>query len=135
MAITPHTDLYLLKCPLTLNNKNQLTFSSKSAQESYFKSLSKLHIDDISYQRKDDVIRYPAHIDKIIEYNYCMYKNENYLNKWFYAYIVSMEYVNDGMTLIHIKTDVWQTWQFDITFKDSFIEREMLSASADVPRC
>lgn len=64
-----------------------------------------------------------------------MYKNSNYSNKWFYAYITRMEYENDGMTNIYITTDVFQTWQFDLNFKESFIEREMLAKADDVPRC
>lgn len=134
MAITPQTEVRLLKLPITIDNKNQLTFASKEAQTTYFKSLTHLDIDNVQYQRKDNIIRYPAHIDSIIEYNYCMYQNENYTNKWFYAFITSMRYINDGLTEIQISTDVFQTWQFDITFKESFIEREMLSVSDDVPR-
>lgn len=124
MAITPETNIKLLKCPLTLSNKNQINFGSTSAQYSYFNSLPKLEIDECSYQRKDNVLRYPAHIDSIIEYNYCMYQNSNYGNKWFYAYITNMEYENDGLTNITLKTDVYQTWQFDLNFKRSFVERE-----------
>ena len=134
MAIQPQTDLRLLKVPFTIDNKNQLTFSNKNAQSSYFLSLPHLEINNISYQRKDSIIRYPAHIDSIIQYNYCMYQNENYTNKWFYAYITGMRYINDGMTEILIQTDVYQTWQFDITFKESFVEREMIAVANDVPR-
>lgn len=134
MAIKPETDLFLLKSPLELSNKHQITFANANAQYTYFQSLPKLEVENISYQRKDSVIRYPAHIDSILEYNYCMYQNSNYSNKWFYAYITHMEYVNDSMTNIYIKTDSFQTWQFNLTFKDSFIEREMLSVSDDQPR-
>lgn len=55
-------------------------------------------------------------------------------NKWFYAFITNMTYVNDNRTDITITTDVFQTWQFDINFKESFIEREMIAVSDDVPR-
>lgn len=134
MAIQPQTDLRLLKVPFTIDNKNQLTFSNKNAQSSYFLSLPHLEINNISYQRKDSIIRYPAHIDSIIQYNYCMYQNENYTNKWFYGFIIGMRYINDGMTEIQIQTDVFQTWQFDFTFKESFVEREMISVSDDTPR-
>lgn len=134
MAIQPNTNLYLLKCPLELSNKHQLTFSNKNQQFEYFSNLENLEIERISYQRKDSVIRYPAHIDSLLEYNYCMYQNDNYSNKWFYAFIVNMEYVNDSMTNIYIKTDVFQTWQFDLIYKQSFIEREMINVSDDVPR-
>ena len=103
---------------------NQIKFASATAQYNYFNSLTKLESSNFTYQRKDNVIRYPAHIDTLMEYDYCMYQNSNYTNKWFYAYIVRMEYVNDNMTNIYIKTDPYQTWQFDLTFKQSFVERE-----------
>lgn len=60
----------------------------------------------------------------MINYNYCMYQNENYTNKWFYAFITNMQYVNDNMTEITIETDVFQTWQFNINYKKMFVERE-----------
>lgn len=134
MAIQPHTNLRLLKVPFTIDNKNQLTFTNISAQTSYFLGLPHLDIDNISYQRKDSIIRYSAHIDTIIQYNYCMYQNENYTNKYFYAFITGMRYINNGMTEITIQTDTFQSWQFDLVFKESFVEREMMSVSDDVPR-
>ena len=123
-AITPQTELKLLKCPIESDNRNQINFSNATAQYNYFNSLPKLEVDNFTYQRKDNVIRYPAHIDSILEYNYVMYQNENYTNKWFYAFITNMEYVNDNMTYITIKTDVYQTWQFNMQWKQSFTERE-----------
>lgn len=135
MAITPQTKLRLLKVPLGIDNKNQLTFQNETKQREYFLSLPHIEIDEISYQRKDSVILFPSHIDSILEYNYVMYLNENYTNKWFYAFITGMEYINDFNTRVYITTDVFQTWQFDIVYKQSFIEREMLATADDVPRC
>ena len=123
-AITPQTELRLIKCPIESDNRNQMNFASKTAQYNYFNSLPHLTVDNFTYQRKDSVIRYPAHIDSILTYNYVMYQNESYTNKWFYAFITKMEYVNDNMTYITIKTDVFQTWQFDMVWKRSFIERQ-----------
>ena len=131
MAITPQTNVRLLKCPLNINNKHQINFSSVSAQTTYFQSLPSIEIDECKYIRKDNIIRFPAHIDDIIEYNYVMYQNENYSNKWFYAYIIDMTYKADNLTYITIGTDVWQTWQFDLTFKESFVEREHVLKSDD----
>lgn len=124
MAITPHTDLRLLKVPINIDNQNQLTFASAAAQYTYFNSLNKLEVDNFTYQRKDGIIRYPAHIDSIINYNYCMYQNSNYTDKWFYAFITGMTYINDNMTEIAISTDVFQTWCFDIDVKTCYVERE-----------
>ena len=122
--VVPSSNIILLKTPFELDYFNNLTFSNTTSQLTYFNSLPNTGISDATYQRKDGVIRYPALIDNIISYNYCMYQNENFGNKWFFAFITNMEYSNEGMTLITIETDVWQTYQFDITFKKSFVERE-----------
>lgn len=124
MNITPDTNIKLLKCPLELDNKNQITFSNATSQYNYFNSLPSLEVEGSYYQRKDSSIYYPDLFDNLLEYNYCMYQNSNYSNKWFYAFITDMEYISDNCTRIEIDTDVFQTWQFDLEYKDSFIVRE-----------
>lgn len=123
-VITPNTDLYLLKVPLEMDSVNQLTFANKNAQYNYFNSLPKLEVEDYTYQRKDGTIRFEAQYDDVLTYNYVMYRNIEYNDKWFYAYIENIEYLNDNVTAIAIKTDVWQTWQFDLIYKPVFVERE-----------
>ena len=124
-VITPQSDVYLLKVPLEMDEANQLTFANATAQYNYFNGLpNKLSVTDFTYVRKDSVIRYGDNIDDLLEYNYVMYRNDGYSNKWFYAFITGLEYINDNVTAIKIKTDVWQTWQFDLTYKRTFVERE-----------
>ena len=134
MAITPNTNLSLIKVPLTLDNKNQLTFENREKQFDYFSNLESIDVNNFTYQRANNVIRFPEHIDNIIHYNYCMYQNNNYTDKYFYAFITNMRYVNDNMTEITIATDVFQTWQFDLEYKESFVEREMINVNEDIPR-
>lgn len=126
-AITPSTNLKLLKNPNNLSNLNQLTFANATAQFNYFNGLSKLEVTDFTYQRKDYVIRYKACIDDILDYNYVMYQNYAYGSKWFYAYIENMRWINDNLTEITIRTDVFQTFQFNLTYKACFVEREHVS--------
>lgn len=123
-AITPNSEIRILKCPIESDNQNQITFPNINAQYSYFSGLDYLTLENATYQRKEGIIRYPEHIDNILEYNYVMYQNKNYSNKWFYAFITKMDYVNDHMTNIYIKQDVFQTWQFDLIYKKCFVERE-----------
>ena len=123
-VITPQSDVYLIKVPLEIDNNNQLTFANATAQYNYFNSLPKIGYDDFTYIRKDGVLRIPAVMDDILSYNYVMYRNDSYSNKWFYAYITGMEYVNDSVTDISIATDTFQTWQFDLTYKRTLVERE-----------
>lgn len=123
-VIAPNTEIYLIKSPIELDNDNQLDFTSATAQYNYFASLPKVTLANATFQRKDGYIRWPASMENIIEYNYCMYRNKNHGNKWFYAFITDIQYATDNSCNVYIKTDVWQTWQFDITYKESFIERE-----------
>ena len=123
-VIAPNSEIYLIKCPIELDNLNQLSFANATAQHNYFNSLPKLALTNATFQRKDGTIRWPGSMESILEYNYCMYRNKSHGNKWFYAFITNIEYINDNMSAITIKTDVWQTWQFDLTFNKCFVERE-----------
>lgn len=124
-AITPNSDLILLKVPLEIDDNNQLTFANATAQYNYFNGLTgKKSYEKFTYQRKDGVIRVNDNMDDLLSYNYVMYRNTNYSNKWFYAYITGLEYINDGVTAVSIKTDCYQTWMFDLTYKPTFVERE-----------
>ena len=132
MVIVPNSRIRLLKSPIELDERNQLTFSNVNAQTSYFLSLPYLEYDNCTYQRKDGVIRYETEpngitYEDLLGYNYCMYQNTAYDNKWFYAFITECRYVNDGMTELKIETDVIETWKFEINYKPSFIEREHVS--------
>nr|DAM30798.1 MAG TPA: Major tail protein [Caudoviricetes sp.] len=131
MVVVPDSDIILIKSPLKLDNYNQLTFNNATDQYNYFHGLTHLEYDGCTYVRKEGVIRYNTgdnlRYEDLLKYNYCMYKNDSYSNKWFYAFITDCNYVNDGMSTIKIETDVFQTWQFDIVYKNSFIEREHVS--------
>lgn len=129
--IAPQTDVYLLKVPLEIDEKNQLDFANAAAQSTYFLSLPKILLENFTYQRKDGVIRVPLLIDDIMEYNYVMYRNEGHGSKWYFAYISGMEYMNDNVTAVSIKTDPWQTYQFDLTYKKTFVEREHVNDDSE----
>ena len=118
------TKVYLLSVPLENDYRDTLYFANATAQHNYFAGQVVKSYTDFSYQRKDSVIRVPAIVDSIRNCNYVMYQNSAYSNKWFYAFINRMVYVDDGRTDIYISTDVLQTWMFEMDFKDSFIERE-----------
>lgn len=126
--VSPNTILHLLNVPIEQDQQNQMDFASTTAQTNYF--ISKVVIGqsyasgDFTYQRKDDVIRIPAEYDALQNVNYVMYQNSYYNNKWFYAFVIKKEYVNANMTALYLKTDVFQTWQFEMQLKDSFVARE-----------
>ena len=135
MLVIPTSRIILLKNPIEIDYMNELTFSNATAQYNYFYNLPKLECDNATYQRKDEVVRFPTDpnmegitYDDLIQYNYCMYQNDKWSNKWFYAFVKSVTFDNPGMSYVELETDVWQSWMFDITMKNSFVEREHVNS-------
>lgn len=114
------------------DTSNTLTFGSKTAQSEYFASCAVKSYNDFTYIKKDNVIKVPNVLEDVLNANYVMFQNSNFSNKWFYAFITNIEYVSPHCTNIHIVIDAFQTFQFDITFGESFIEREHVSKENDV---
>lgn len=129
MVVTPDSRIRLIKNAVKLNDHNQLTFNSLNEQTNYYLSNPNyLEDTNLSYIRTNGVIRVGTNenitYEDLLGYNYVMYQNTHYDNKWFYAYITKVEYKNDGCTELSIETDVFQTWMFEIIYLTSFIERE-----------
>lgn len=116
--------VYLLSTPLEDDMKNTLYFSSENAQHDYFASTYQKPYTNVSYQSETKTFRCPDQIDTIRHFNYLMWQNPAYSNKWFYAFIKSMTYVSDGYTDVTFEVDPLQTWMFDIIIRPSFVERE-----------
>lgn len=122
-AITPDSYIKLVRFDVT--KEHQLTFSDGVAQVDYFRNqINGVVLEASSYQRKDFKVRFEACIDEIEKYNYMIVQNTPYNYKYFFYYITDMEYINDNMTEISIKLDVFQTYQFDFHYLKSFVERE-----------
>lgn len=62
--------------------------------------------------------------------NYVAYQNHRFGNKWFYAFVTNVEYASPESTNLYLEVDIWATWQFDLTFNKSFVERECVSNDA-----
>lgn len=127
MIVAPETEIYLLKCPLEEDQQNQLDFVNETAQVNYFQSLPKLALMNCTYQRENNTMWVKFNIEAIRNYNYVMYKNNQYGNKWFYAFITGMDYENNVVTGVHIRTDVFQTYLFEYQWKRSYVKRETVS--------
>lgn len=121
---TPDSVVYLCNVPLEADQKNQLHFSSVSEQTNYFESTVVKELTGFTFVRRDSAIRCPENIEDLYNCNYVMYQNSHFTDKWFYAFITELEYLNDAVTAIHIKTDVFQTWMFEAEILPSFVVRE-----------
>lgn len=126
MYIAPSTNIKLLKgVPLDNNYDDTIQFASVSDQTSYFSNLAKVTLTNNTYQRVNKgTMRVGVCADNIYDCNYMMFQNTNYGQKWFYAFINSIEYVNNDVSEITYEIDDIQTWYFDYDIEECFVERE-----------
>lgn len=130
MATIPYsaTDIRLISgIPFQKDYKHVRWFDNVTQQTQYFLSKNVVHtVSDNAYQKIENrfVIKANKHIDSLWNVNYIMFRNKDYNNKWFYAFVDKLEFINNGLTLVHFTIDVLQTWMFDIHFKPSFVARE-----------
>ena len=126
MYIEPNTSIKILNnVPLDNTYDHTIYFADRNAQTNYFTSKAKYHIDRSTYQRVNKgslKVGLPA--DNLYDCNYLMFLNAGFGSKWFYAFITSVEYINDDTTLITYQIDDMQTWFFDFELEQCFVERE-----------
>ena len=72
----------------------------------------------------ENSIRLEMTYDNAIKCNYVAFQNPDYSNKWFFAFIDSVEYINDGDTKINYTIDEFSTWWDYWQPDECFIERE-----------
>lgn len=125
MYIEPNTNIKILhNVPLENTYDHTLYFASASAQYTYFASKVYKNCTNYTYQRVNKGrMRIEGKADLYYNCNYLMFQNTNFGNKWFYAFINSVEYVNNETTEITFEIDVIQTWYFDAHVEECFIER------------
>lgn len=126
MNIAPDSKIYFLQnIKLDDGYINTLNWSSLADQERYFRSNTYVFVDALSYVRYNDgVIRIKGSIKTFYKCNYMMFKNSSFEDKWFYAFIKKVEYVNNSTVEITYDIDVFQTWFAVPRFNDVFVERE-----------
>jgi len=138
MISPPRGTVYLVDTPLSNDNEHQIKFSNTTEQQSYFNSLPNGIVRDYNYIRHENTMEITVNYYDAIKYNYLIYQNTIVNGKWFYYFIESFEFVNDNVTRLILKIDVWQTWQFELDFQKSFIERRThsldgMNTLADTP--
>lgn len=126
MYINPNSTIKILRnVPLDNTYEHTIYFASSSAQSSYFSGLAKYTFEAQSYQRvKRGYIRVATNAENLYDCNYLMFQNSAFGSKWFYAFIKSVEYINNGVSEIEFEIDVMQTWHFNYNLQQCFVERE-----------
>lgn len=101
-------------------------FSSKTEQDNYFRNFNYELIEDNNYIKIENSFN--------VNYDYDYLENEgvNYVifNNGYrdiYAFIIKKEYVREEVTRLIYDVDVIQTYMFNFSLKNSFVERKVCS--------
>lgn len=122
MYIQPNSTVRLLAGIPIVPAESQLQFQSIEAQVNYFASKSVLTKSNCQFVRTG-VIQLEGNISTVYNVNYMMYQNSGFLDKWFYAFVNKIEYVNNNSFNVYFTIDVVQTWLFNYSVT-GYIERE-----------
>ena len=133
MYIAPNTKIYILRnVPLDQTYDHTIFWTDPVAQQTYFAGRTKYALDAQSYQRANlGKLRISVLADNLYDCNYLMFQNTAFGNKWFYAFLKDITYINDTVSEVEYTIDEMQTWWFDYTLEPSFVERE--HSLTDVP--
>lgn len=138
---TPNTAVHLCNVPLNINQKNQFVpyinsstgevwnnGTGSNSQYEWFANHITHTFTDFTYQRKDSIIRVPINAEVLFAdgSNYVIYQNVHYNGKWFYCFISKIEFINENMSALYIKTDVFQTWFFEM-YKNNHMDINFIS--------
>ena len=124
-VFTPDGTVRLLSVPFDSELRNTLWFPDRTTQTNYWLGRqTQITYYDVNYVKKDNALVVPTPIDQTWQFNYCMYQNSNFTDKWFYAFIVVREWASNNSTRLYLRTDPLQTWMFDWVLKTSFVSRQ-----------
>lgn len=125
MYIAPNTNVKILKnVRLDSSYRNTVYWSTIGDQTAYFASKAKYSLTEYSYQRVEKAIRVGIKAESLFDCSYLMFQNASFGDKWFYAFITGVRYINNTTSEIDFVLDLLQTWYFDFTFEQCFIERQ-----------
>lgn len=124
--ITPNGIVKLCQ-GIHLDNTYQHTgyFANATAQRAKIESYVVKTFTNVNYQRVNkNTIRVQANYEEIYQCNYMMFNNQRTPNKWYYAFINAINYINEQTSELEYEIDVMQTWLFDVDVGMCFVERE-----------
>lgn len=124
--IEPNSTIKLLSnIPLNNSYADTIYFSNATQQLNYFNSKVSKTFEKLSYIRvSTNSVRIDSTPDALYNCNYLMFRNTSYGNKWFYAFVTNLTYVNDNCVQVEFEIDVIQTWWDEWELVPCFIERQ-----------
>lgn len=102
-------------------------FSTLTEQANYFNGKTKpFNFNETKIIRSANSfsIRAPIDIVDANEISYMSFINPTQGNKRYYCFVKGARYDKVGQSVLEIELDFWNTFQFDISFKQSYVDRQ-----------
>lgn len=131
MPTIPNTSLCVGVVPWNSDLKNVQSYNSRAEQISAIQGLLTHKYEHINIIRRDSDLILKGVNEDLTQCNYLMYQNADISNKWYFAFIDNVQYNSLNSVIISHTIDVWQTYQFDITYYKNLILRAHVAKSAD----
>lgn len=132
MPTIPNTTLYVGVVPWNSDLKNVQSYGSRAEQISAIQGLLIHKYEHINIIRRDSDLILKGVNEDLTQCNYLMYQNADISNKWYFAFIDNVQYNSLNSVIISHTIDVWQTYQFDITYYKNLILRAHVAKSTDI---
>lgn len=131
MPTIPNTTLYVGVIPWNSDLKNVQSYDSRAVQISTIQGLLAHKYEHINIIRRDSDLILKGVNEDLTQCNYLMYQNADISNKWYFAFIDNVQYNSLNSVIISHTIDVWQTYQFDITYYKNLILRSHVAKDTD----
>ena len=109
---------------LDKNYQNVLTYTEQQMYNLCYANKIDYANDFQFIKEEDNSVMVPFTYENCMKSNYMAFQNPRYSNKWFFAFVDSVNYVSDKATRINFTIDVFATWFDYWTPKSCFVIRE-----------
>ena len=134
-VIPNSTVILLANVALTPTYENSVDYTSKDTQynDMYAHKIAEWdHVTYVGKNKEQGTIRVEHSNGNLMNSGtYLMFKNTSYENRWFYAFVNSIDFVNNVTWEIKFTLDRLQSYYFDFTYSQCLIERQ--HSTTDVP--
>lgn len=129
---TPNGTLYAGNVKWSNDYKHTMLFKHQSARNDFMTShLTKLK-NNVIYYNPNNYIDVEGKLQNAETYNYVAYKNDSDISNTMYCcFVTNYEYIAPDTTRLYIELDVFQMLIYSTSFYQCYIERAIISKSAD----
>lgn len=123
--VIPDAEVWLCSgIPFDIEYTRTKYYATKAQQFNDISSNAVFTAANCMYIRERRSIRLSCPATAAYKVNYMIYKNTAFLNKYFYAFVTKVDYINNDVFEFYFTIDVIQTYSCDYSLNKCYVERE-----------